>query len=218
MERVDLKSRQRVIDHGEVFTPPQIVDQMLELVARECERVDSRFLEPACGTGNFLAEILARKLRLVQRSCSNLRRRWERDSIVALGSVYGIDLLGDNVLDCQARLVLTLQSASKSCLGEPLSEEMHRAARFIASRNVIHGDALALRAADGSPIVFSEWSPVSSTMIKRRDFKFDHLLGHAEVRSSPLFSDLGQDVFLPSPAGDYPPCHYLEVCSRGRVE
>jgi hypothetical protein len=77
-----VKSRQRIIDHGEVFTPSGLVKDMLDLVARECERIDSRFLEPACGDGNFLAEVLRRKLITVDKKNPHNRDKWERDAIL----------------------------------------------------------------------------------------------------------------------------------------
>jgi hypothetical protein len=207
-----VKSRQRIIDHGEVFTPPGLVSDMLDLVAHECERIDSRFLEPACGDGNFLAEVLRRKLRTVDsKENARNRARWERDGILAVCSIYGIDLLPDNVAACRERLLGVLTSAHASRFKEPLPDPAMRAAAFILSRNIVQGDALTLLAADGSPIVFSEWSPVNSVKLKRRDFKYAHLLDHAHTASQPLFSDLGENVFVPEPVGERPPCHYLKV-------
>jgi hypothetical protein len=211
-----IKSRQRVIDHGEVYTPPGLVNDMLDLVAHECERIDSRFLEPACGNGNFLAEVLRRKLRTVD-SKENARNpsRWERDGILAVCSLYGVDLLPDNVAECRARLLGVLAGAYEARFKEPLSERARRAAAFILSRNILQGDALTLLAADGKPIVFSEWSPVNAVKLKRRDFKFAHLLGHAEQRpllgKGSLFNEMGEDVFVPQPVGERPACHYLDV-------
>lgn len=206
-----MRSRQRVIDHGEVFTPPALVNDMLDLVAHECERIDSRFLEPACGNGNFLAEVLRRKLLTVDRQNARNRTRWERDGILAVSSMYGIDLLADNVAACRDRLHGVLLSAYEARFKQPLPEPAARAAAFILTRNIVHGDALTLRASDGQPIVFSEWSPVNSAMLKRRDFSYEQLLEHAHVANLPLFSDLGKDVFVPRPVGERPACHYLSV-------
>lgn len=204
-------NRQRVIDHGEVFTPPGLVNDMLDLVAHECERIDSRFLEPACGNGNFLAEVLRRKLLTVSKVNPRERSRWERDAILSVCSIYGIDLLGDNVAACRERLLGVLTKAHEDRFKAPLPGAASRAAAFILSRNIVQGDALTLLAADGTPIVFSEWSPVNGTMLKRRDFKYAHLLGHADIASTPLFSDLGEDVYVPEPVGERPACHYLKV-------
>ena len=203
--------RQRVVDHGEVFTPSALVSDMLDLVAHECERIDSRFLEPACGDGNFLAEVLRRKLLTVDKKNARDRSRWERDAVLAVCSVYGIDLLPDNIALCQDRLLAIVVDAHATRFTEALSEPATRTVAFILSRNVVQGDALSFKRADGSAIVFSEWSPINGTMLKRRDFAYDHLLGHAHMTDTPLFSDLGEDVFVPTPVGERPACHYLKV-------
>lgn len=205
------RSRQRVIDHGEVFTPPELVNDMLDLVAHECERIDSRFLEPACGDGNFLAEVLRRKLRTADKNHPRNHARWERDAILCLCSLYGIDLLPDNVAACRNRLLGIVDEAHAARFKEPLPMPARAAAGHILSTNIIHGDALSLQRADGQPIVFPEWSAINGMMIKRRDYTFRELLGHAEMKATPLFSDLGHDVFVPQPVADYPACHYLTV-------
>ena len=117
-----VKSRQRIIDHGEVFTPPTLVNDMLDLVAHECERIDSRFLEPACGDGNFLAEVLRRKLLTVDKKHARNRERWERDAILSLCSLYGIDLLPDNIAACRERLLKVITEAHAARFMAPLSE------------------------------------------------------------------------------------------------
>lgn len=205
------RSRQRVIDHGEVFTPPRLVNDMLDLVAHECERIDSRFLEPACGDGNFLAEVLRRKLRTADRNHPRNRARWERDAILCLCSLYGIDLLPDNITACRDRLLGIVDESHAGRFKEPLPQPARTAAAYILSTNIIQGDAISLKAADGQPIVFPEWSAINGMMLKRRDYTFRELLGHAEMKATPLFSDLGHDVFVPQPVADYPVCHYLDV-------
>ncbi len=91
-----IKSKQRVSDFGEVFTPTHIVKDMCDLVPAEMwVSIDITFLEPACGTGNFLVEILERKFKLCQS--------WE-DGLRALKSVYGIDIQMDNVIEARQRL------------------------------------------------------------------------------------------------------------------
>lgn len=205
------RSRQRVIDHGEVFTPPGLVRDMLDLVAQECERIDSRFLEPACGDGNFLAEVLRRKLLTVDKRNSRNRDKWERDAILSLCSLYGIDLLPDNVDACRHRLLQIVRAAHEASFRAPLPDEAARAAAFILSKNIVQGDALSFQNSEGHPIVFPEWSPLNGNLLKRRDFAYDHLIEQAHVAGTPLFSDLGKDVYLPTPVGEFPPCHYLKV-------
>lgn len=206
-----MKSRQRVIDHGEVFTPPELVNDMLDLVAHECERIESRFLEPACGDGNFVSEVLRRKLLTVDARNKSNRVKWERDAVLAVCSIYGIDLLPDNVEICRKRLLQIVQDRFQERFRESLSIEAETAFSFILSRNIVQGDALNMRTSKDRPIVFSEWSPVNGTMLKRHDFAYDQLLNEAHIANLPLFSDSGNDVFLPTSVGTFPPCHYLKV-------
>jgi len=204
-------NRQRIIDHGEVFTPANLVSDMLDLVAHECERIDSRFLEPACGNGNFLAEVLRRKLGMVNKHNARNRQRWERDAVLAVCSLYGVDLLVDNVAECRERLLQIVVAAHAQTFKEELPEDAVNALAYILTRNILQGDALSLRSADGRPIIFSEWSPLNGSMLKRRDFVYEHLLEHAHHANMPLFSDLGKDVFVPTPVCEFPPTHYLKV-------
>jgi len=204
-------NRQRIIDHGEVFTPPGLVKDMLDLVKHECERIDSRFLEPACGNGNFLAEVLSRKLTTVDRQNARNRLRWERDAVLSVCSLYGIDLLADNIQECRERLLAIVVEAYERRFTEPLPAKAMRALEFILSRNIVQGDALSFTTGDGQGIVFSEWSPVNGTLVKRRDFVYEHLLEEARMSSLPLFSDRGDDVYLPESVGERPPCHYLDL-------
>lgn len=206
-----MNSRQRIIDHGEVFTPPGLVNDMLDLIAHECERIDSRFLEPACGDGNFLAEVLRRKLLTVDKKNAHNRDKWQRDAILAVCSLYGIDLLADNIAVCRVRLLNIVTDTHAVRFKAPLPDEASRATAYILSKNIVQGDALTLRTPGDRPIVFPEWSPVNGSMLKRRDFAYDHLLNHAHMSNTPLFSDLGEDVFVPTPVGEFPLCHYLKV-------
>ena len=210
-----VKSKQRVADHGEVLTSPREVNAMLDLVKHETDRIDSRFLEPACGTGNFLTEILNRKLRVVEARYGQSQPDYERYAVLAVSSLYGIDILGDNVQECRKRLFDIFDQRYTSLFGGRAKDQCRHAARFILTRNIIWGDALSLKTADSNPqpIVFSEWSPVNGTMLKRRDFTFHGLLAHEAVKALPLFSDMGEDVFIPTPKKDYPVTHFLEVAS-----
>jgi len=202
-------SKQRVADHGEVFTSRREVNAMLDLVQQETERIDSRFLEPACGTGNFLTEILERKLRVVKRRYRRSHLEYERYALLAVSSIYGIDLLEDNVVECRRRLFAIVEKHCKSLF----NEEFLRAIKFILKRNIIHGDALSLQTVEDQPrsIVFSEWSLVNGSMVKRRDFEFHELLSFAGMKGEPLFSDLGEEAFFPEPVKDYPLTHYLKL-------
>ncbi|HEV2176447.1 MAG TPA: SAM-dependent DNA methyltransferase [Terriglobia bacterium] len=207
------KSRQRIADHGEVLTGKREVNAMLDLVRQETERIESRFLEPACGTGNFLTEILERKLRVAEKRYGKSRLDYERYAILAVSSIYGIDILPDNVRDCRQRLLDIFDAAYTRLFKEPAKDKYRAAVQFILECNIIWGDALNLKTVGGEPgyILFSEWSPVNGSMLKRRVFTFHELLTHESTRELPLFSDLGEDVFIPTPEKEYPPTHFLEI-------
>ena len=208
------ESRQRIIDYGEVFTPPGLVSDMLDLVQNECERIESRFLEPACGNGNFLVEVLRRKLLTVDKRNARDPARWQRDAILSVSSLYGIDLQADNALVCRDRLLSVLSSAYETRFKEPLADAAVHSAAYILSKNILQGDALTLLMENGRPILFSEWTPINGQLLKRKTFVYKHLLDHAENSSAdtaPLFSELGEDVYFSKPIRDYPPCHYLKV-------
>lgn len=209
-------SKKRVADHGEVLTGKREVNAMLDLVKQETERIDSRFLEPACGTGNFLTEILERKLRIVEGRYGKSQLDYERNSILAVSSIYGIDILLDNVQDCRQRLLGLFHDAYTRLFKKKAKDKCREAVRFILERNIVWGDALTLKTAGAKPeyIVFSEWSPVNGSMLKRRDFTFHGLLEHQAIKETPLFSDLGEDVFIPTPEKEYPPTHFLEIANE----
>ena len=191
-------SRQRVADHGEVYTAEREVKAMVDLVKHEAERVDARFLEPACGTGNFLVEVLERKLKIVRQKYSRSKFDLEQYMLLAISSIYGIDLLPDNVVQCRKRL---LELASE------LSNEGKKAATHILTKNIVCGNALSLEG-----IVFTEWSPVGVGKVKRRDFAFHELVAQASITELPLFSDLGEAVFIPEAIKEYPVTSFLKVC------
>ncbi len=206
-------SKQRVTDHGEVLTGRREVNAMLDLVKQETERIESRFLEPACGTGNFLTEILERKLRVVEARYGKSQLEYERNAVLAVSSIYGIDILEDNVQHCRQRLFGIFDLNYLHSFKNKTNDNCRKSIRYILERNIIHGDALSLKTVGDNPkpIVFSEWSPVNGSMLKRRDFTFHGLLEHAAMKELPLFSDLGEDVFIPTPLKEYPLTHFLEV-------
>jgi SAM-dependent methyltransferase len=201
-------SRRRVADHGEVYTAPREVNAMLDLVKQETERVESRFLEPACGTGNFLEEILRRKLTVVTARYAASPEEKRFNAFVAVSSLYGIDILADNVAACRERL---LGIVLEECSARRCEDAKFVAAlQFVLSKNIIHGDALTLQTCGDppGPIIFSEWSPLAAFKVQRRDFRFDSLT----CRDLPLFSDNGENVLFPKPMkDDYKPVNFLEV-------
>jgi hypothetical protein len=211
-------SKKRVTDHGEVLTGKREVNAMLDLVKSETERIDSRFLEPACGTGNFLTEILERKLRVVEARYGKSQLDYERNAVLAVSSLYGIDILEDNVQQCRQRLFGIFDLNYLRLFKNKTNDNCRESVRYILERNIILGDALSLKTVGDNPkpIVFSEWSPVNGSMLKRRDFTFHGLLEHAAIKELPLFSDLGEDVFIPTPEKEYPLTHFLEIPSADK--
>lgn len=209
-------SRKRVTDHGEVFTAQREVKAMLDLVRQETDRIDSRFLEPACGTGNFLVEILKRKLEVVETRYSSNQLEYERYAIIALGSIYGVDILDDNVQTCRDRLLGIFTQLYLKNYKKVIKPGFLKAAEFILSKNILWGDALTLKTPgeDSKPIVFAEWSAVNGSLIKRRDYTLANLLQSQPIDGLNLFSDLGDKAFIPTPVGDYPLTHFLKLAEN----
>lgn len=196
-----VRSKKRVADHGEVFTPAWMVEAMLDLVKDETERIDSRFLEPACGSGNFLVQVLARKLAAVDARFG--RSDFERRHYALLGlmCIYGIELLDDNIAECRANLLEIFADH----LGLDETDDLHRAADFVLSQNLIHGDALTMRTADDEPIFFAEWGYLGKGRFQRRDFRLEGLTQSAAFsEEGSLFADLGKHEIF-TPAKTYPP-------------
>jgi hypothetical protein len=196
-----IKSKQRMADHGEVFTPPWLVEAMLDLVKGETERIDSRFLEPACGSGNFLVPILKRKLAAVELKYGKSEFEKQHYAVLAVTSLYGIELLADNIAECRANVLNVL--AEYLQIDE--ADELYRAASHVLSQNLVHGDALAMKTANGRPITFAQWGYLGKGQFQRRDFRLDvltHMGGFAEEGS--LFAHLGKhEIFTPT--ATYPP-------------
>ena len=229
MEAAVVRTKKRVADHGEVLTGQREVNAMLDLVKHETERIDSRFLEPACGDGNFLSAILERKLAVVEKRYRKSQLDFERYAVLAVSSIYGIDILPDNVRECRRRLFEIFDSNYTRLFKGAGKEACREAVRFILERNIIWGDALTLNTVGEKPghIVFSEWSPINGSMLKRRDFTFSELLRHEGAMQAPLFpglgsenqlplfSDLGEHVFIPTPVREYPPVHFMEIARVG---
>ena len=196
MER-QVKSKERVAAHGEVFTAEREVNAMLDLVKSETERIDSRFLEPACGEGAFLAEILRRKLTVALRESRIPRRKsislpdYEKKAVIATCSIYGIDILRDNVEICRARMFDIGNEAYTKVCGKAANDETRRAVRVIFKRNIVCGNALSMRCVDAKgqdtdrPIVFSEWSFITGANLQRKDYRFDKLLETAQAPAGP---------------------------------
>ena len=202
-ENTQVKSKKRVADHGEVFTNPREVNAMLDLVKDETLRIDSRFLEPACGDGNFLIEILRRKMSVVGQRYAGAE--WKKYALQALASIYGIELLPDNAEQCRQRLYDFVVATMPPRLSD---EEFLKNLRFILNRNIVQGDALTYTAADGKPIVFSEWTFVGDK-VHRRDFQFDFLVKKEHQYS--LFDENGDIQQFDDPVREFPLVHYTKI-------
>lgn len=221
-----VKSKQRVAEHGEVFTAEREVKAMCDLVADECLRIDSRFLEPACGDGNFLAEILTRKLDVVSRRYRKSPYDYERNALLALGSLYGVELLQDNVELCRERLYQLWDSRYKKAVRkQEQNDEVRESARYILRRNIICGNALSLHQVDeegrdtDKPIIFSQWAFATGPMMKREDYTFEELLAEngqncgADRHDDQCSMDLsahdedGEGILIKK----YPPVHYRRL-------
>jgi len=190
-----IKSKKRVADHGEVFTPGWLVDAMLDLVKGEADRIDSRFLEPACGSGNFLIRVLQRKLAAVETKFGKHDFEKRHYALLGLMCTYGIELLADNIAECRANMLDILAEY----LNIDETDDLYRAAFFVLSQNLVHGDALTMRAQDGLPITFAEWGYLGKGRFQRRDFRLDVLTGSSSFSAEgSLFAHLGKhEIFTP---------------------
>lgn len=216
-----IKSRERVENHGEVFTSEREVNAMLDLVKTETERIESRFLEPACGTGNFLTEILRRKLDVVAKQYKRSKADCEKYAVVALSSIYGVELLEDNVEECRERLYNQWDAFYTKFCGSECTEECREAARYILLKNILCGDALTMLRADGSPIIFSQWDLVVANKMKRRDYRLDSLMAEEDDGQMTLGTEHGTEgnmmyddethAWIPAPIREYELVNYWEI-------
>lgn len=225
-----MQTRNSIAQYGEVFTPANLVNDMLDLVAHECERIDSRFLEPACGDGNFLAEVLRRRLMMVTRKRRRKINLWEQDALLGLACLYGIELLHDNVNACRQRLLKIFSDAYFEQFGNNCREAPITSAQIIVRANILRGDALAMTTVGGtnsstSPLLFTEWSMLSGGLLKRRHFEYRQLVRSAEGTTDDMFgngtdaidADHGRTVFIEKPIGELPLIHYRKL-GQGRED
>lgn len=231
MAEKQVKSRQRVADHGEVFTAEREVKAMCDLVKSETERIESRFLEPACGNGNFLAEVLRRKLAVVKNRYGKNPSDYERYSVLAVTSIYGVDILADNAQECRERLFALWDEEYTAAVKSAANPQCREAVRYILQKNILCGDALTMEQSDGSPIVFAEWSFPTGNFIKRRDYRLDVLLkentdNDAYSDQLSLFADEPDGTenwmidpvtheTIPRPLREYQPVDYRRVQENG---
>ena len=211
-------SKQRVADHGEVYTAKREVNAMLDLVKEETERIDSRFLEPACGTGNFLVEILNRKMEAVRKQFAKNRYEYDLASAQAVSSMYGVELLPDNTAICRQRLLELFLDIYQRHQHAAAADELKNCIQYLLRKNILCGDALTMLQNDGQPITFCEWTFIGTGgKVKRRDFELAELLRNVEYdkpkpgEQGNLFADTGEPTFVHLPKREYPLTDYLKL-------
>ncbi len=209
-ENKQIKSKKRVADHGEVFTSSSEVNNMLDLVYHEAERIESRFLEPACGTGNFLIEIYTRKLQVVEKKYKKSQIDFEKYAFLSASSIYGIDLMPDNIAECKQRLLGKFEEVYKNLYKKKCKRAFIDVINYILSKNLLVGDALTLLKDSGDPIIFPEWNFVRGSMIKRRDYIYKELIKEEDDTYTEKSVE-NKKAFIPEPIKEYPMIHYMKV-------
>ncbi|MDO5722172.1 MAG: SAM-dependent DNA methyltransferase [Actinomycetaceae bacterium] len=204
-----VKSKQRVVDHGEVFTPAWMVEAMLDLVKDESQRIDSRFLEPACGDGNFLRQVLSRKLSTVQARYGENDFERRHYALLALMCTYGIELLADNAQDCRDNLVAMFTKF----IGTDPEGVWRKAAESVTAVNIVQADALTMLFPDGSPLVFPEWGYLGKGKFQRRDFEYANLTQRGSFTDTLFEGFEFEDVF--KSATDFPQMTVVQIAELG---
>jgi len=213
-----IKEKSRVSNFGEVLTSKREVLDMLNLVNTETLRLDSRFLEPACGDGNFLTEVLNFKLDILEKNYSKNQYEFEKFSIQIFTSIYGIDILEDNIISARERLFNQYFDLYNKKFKSNINQKLLDCIKYILKLNLVHADALSLKKVKNDKfIIFSEWSLVNDK-IKRRDFEFKNLIDYAPFEKGTLFSDLGDEVIIPSPIKEYSLTHFLDIIPTNGVK
>ena len=180
-----IKSKERVQQHGEVFTPQWMVKKMLDVegIKQACENIDATFLEPAAGDGNFLVAILERKLKVVTEQFSE--GHWGTKSLFALSSIYGIEFLADNLEIARSRMLIHYLNWYEEIFQEKLhsTTDLYKSAMYIIRRNIVRGNTLTKKHPDYDiPIIFNEWKKVkgSSSKVEKIEFTFSSLFEDPE--------------------------------------
>ena len=215
-----IKSKARVRARGEVFTAAREVNAMLDLVKDETENIDATFLEPACGDGNFLDEVLRRKLTVCRKRYGRSPADYEKFSFLACTTLYGVDIMADNVAQCRERLFERWEGSFRGQGHEvaqtrnqqnPLKSDFHdrvvRAVKHVFEKNILLGNALSMKRVDDhgndldEPIIFTEWKFATGDKLKRAEFRFDVLLekgaakpGQAVEMTFGLFGEASSSV------------------------
>ena len=208
IKEIQVKSSDRVRNHGEVLTARREVEAMLDLVKNESEWIDSRFLEPACGDGNFLVAILERKLKIVASRYRRKQADFESQMLLALSSIYGIDLLEDNVKLAQGRLLEIACQSYKDNLKKYPNEDFKNIVKFILEKNILQGDSL-----NGiDKIIFTQWS-LNNYKFNRIEYAFTSLDKDnvAPMFRNEILNDKNELVYIPKELKIYPYVHYKKL-------
>lgn len=182
-----IKSKQRVQNHGEVFTPKRIVKEILNMpnIREACQNPTSTFLEPAAGEGVFLVQVLNRKLKMVAKNYSEDITRFENYSLLALSTLYGVELLEDNAQKCVMNMYQVYYDAYLRQVSEHSSKVKNRvldSAKLIISKNIAQGNFLTKLSVTGNPLVFSEWQVINlrkntkTINVQRTEYTLEEIL------------------------------------------
>ena len=156
--RSQVKTKERVRQHGEVFTAEREVMAMMDLVKEDASNIDSTFFEPACGDGNFLAEILSRKMRSVFKVALSNDADCEYWATRAFSTIYGVDIMLDNVEEARNRLFDSFFALFINRYKHQPTSICQDSVRFILSQNIQCGDTLACKQSDGNPLTITKWA------------------------------------------------------------
>jgi hypothetical protein len=185
-----IKSKARIQKHGEVFTPAWVVNDMLNLLPEEVWEVGKTFLEPACGEGAFLIEIIKRKLEIIY---TENQTEWEWLAAIATSSIYGIEILEDNIANCRKNVLQVFSKFYNAKFPKTQDEEVIKTIQFLLEKNIIQGNALTYRKCAISCgnkcnkcelILFSEWTPLENYQLKRKDYSYEGVIKASEQKNA----------------------------------
>ena len=215
MKKETNKKEERIRKFGEVFTPDKTVEDMLNLNNDEFIRFDARILEPACGDGNFLDPILKLRTNRINKLYKNNKLSYEKALFKSLSSLYGVDILEDNIEKCILRLHNTCKKSYQNTFKDTIDLEFLRVLKLVLEKNIIQGDALKFTNKNKKPLFFFEWVMLRKGNVKIREFEFVEIADFDQSRPT-LFSkrevnDLGESVFSPQPSYEYELIYFKKI-------
>ena len=205
----------RIAEYGEVFTNEKEVKDMLSLVRNETQRIDSKFLDPACGDGNFLEEVILQKLMLLKQINKKEQLNYEKNLFLIVANTYGIELLKDNVIKCRKRIYKIVSEIYLKQFKNNFNSQFIASLNFVISKNIVHGDSLTNKnPSNGEYLKFSEWVFTTRSLVKRREFLYKELIENSIINDSPLFASNQNQVFIPNPYKDFKVIHFYELANH----